>query len=144
MKKSFLSIVFAALCAASFGQELTKIDFTYKKSFNIDKLYIDYNMDGKPSPDELLSPKEGCSAIFSFDYGDYGSAGNLLTVTLTIRSEEGDNRNIALLEDVYFARLKNEGETLYFVKDGLNDTVLWVSVREEETFLSIFNPSIFD
>lgn len=140
MKKTLLTLVLAA--SAAFGAMAQKIDFDYKKMFQVDIYHFDMNGNGTVEKDEAFEVLDGHKGLFILDYRDFGSAGSILKVRLAVKNEQTGKYVLDIsgnMEDVELFRT-SEG---FAVSDGLGDMAVVVSVKDY-TFVSILNPAIFE
>lgn len=144
MKKRIITTIIAAMAAAisAFAQDddIRKIDFDYNRSFDIDYLWIDYNQNGKNEKDEMYVTTGTCTA--DIDYMDFRTAGNMLTLDITIDGEDKTLTISARLEDISFVRSEDGESVLYIATNKLKETQFSVSYCPGETALLVMNPAI--
>ena len=112
MKYIFLLLLFPTIC---FGQEI--IDVNYSKYLKISAIYFDKNQSKKTDYSEFNSLDNGSidNGSMVLKYKDFGSAGNILNVIITINNKikfKKKYRNIILYRDYYI------GVNYYAYKSG--------------------------
>lgn len=141
MKKTIISIIVAVVATFSAKAQTTIIDFDYSKAINYDVAWFDLDLDGEIDDDE----SKLASGQIYFNYKDFGSAGNLLGISLTCGDGTGKQIDLsANLEDVVLIYKTNDNrEPIYMVSNKIKEPQIIVSTIDGQTFLFVFNLAIF-
>lgn len=122
MKKVALTIaLWMSLLTANSQDKTSKIDFDYKKIWNISMVGMDYNQNGTPDDDEISFPAEG--SMVYVEYKHFGDAGSLLYLEIFVKGHKGGKQLTIKgnLNDVIF---------LHKVKDGGDGIVAYNKLGE--------------
>lgn len=141
MKKTIITIVlaiFATICASA--QERTRIDFDYRKMFNVDILWLDTNLNGKADDDEISKTTGGCFA--AFDYRDFDTAGSTLRLEAVLQNENKKLELVGMIDDAILYLKKDEKETSYTAYNKLGETQFIILKEDGQTYLLVVNPVI--
>lgn len=141
MKKTIITTVlaiFATICASA--QERTRIDFDYRKMFNVDILWLDTNLNGKADNDEIRQTTGGCFA--AFDYRDFDTAGSTLRLETVLQNENKKLELAGTIDDAVLYLTKNEKETSYTAYNKLGETQFIILNEDGQTYLLVANPAI--
>lgn len=125
--KKFILMICAALLA-EVGSIAQVIESDYKKVFVCDILSIDLNQNGEIDSEEVFD----IECFVSIDFRDFGSAGNLLTVsTFLKRGNETSETASSNFEDVRLINIppnvKEGNGWALLCKDFLGDTLFMIS-----------------
>lgn len=132
MKKIILAICAALLAEAVSIAQVIESD--YKKVFVCDILTIDLDQDGEIGPYESFAG----SCYVTIDYSDYGSAGNLMDISVLHRKEDGSTESFGnYFKDVFLLNTPagTEGNNLWslYCGDSLGDMLFMIlDVPEDE------------
>lgn len=142
---AFLIAAFTGASAQE-NDNLTVIDFDYKRYFNLDFFLYDLNQNGKADDNEMFMAGDGVTLTAYIDHRYYGEAGNVTRLEVVIKN--GDN-GMMLRGSIDHSRLvtydKDNG-TYYQCGDKLKETAFAIVRGDkvgQKNILMIFNIGAF-
>ena len=140
MKKVLITIIVAFATAVYSDARFTVIDFNYKRSFPLESLWIDFNLNGEMDSDEAYVAR----GSVSFDYRHFKTKSNRLFLSLDMETTDGGTKNLTgALSEVIFVYTKNEGRTMYIVQNKLKENEFGIVIEDGVASVLVFNPLIF-
>ena len=134
--KNVLLIMLILFSTNCFGQEI--IDVNYSKYFKISSIYIDENQNGKIDSSEFIST-DNVSIVL--DYKDFGSAGNILDIIITINNKIKFKKKY---QDIILYRIDDDGIN-YIAKNKYNEIlfiIVAISKESKDYYLEIHDLTI--
>lgn len=131
-----LGILFSVLTVKA---QSNIVDFDYTKVFSINSMWIDFNQDKKAQSDEIYNLPDNMGEVF-IEYKDFGSAGNLMKFRLTLKKQDGSDKEMfkKTLDDVTFIKV----DDIYSVLDKFGDRYFALTKENGVCSLIISNPAI--
>lgn len=145
MKKTIITIVlaiFATICANA--QERTRIDFDYKKIFDVDILWLDYNQNQESEDNETYNTTGACVA--TIEYKDFGEDDSILKLEVVFNNGDKNLKIVGIVDDAMFLyrKEKEKEKTNYLVVNKLGEIQIIISVSQSSTMLVVMNPAMLE
>lgn len=117
-----------------------RIESDYSKSFIIDYIWNDYNLNGELDAGEQYKVGDA-EATVTLIYKEFGSAGNTIKIKLYIKNGSKEKMFVANCEDVVFLKLEH-GYGIY--NNEFNECLFSVVNVDGKNHALLFNPAIFE
>lgn len=139
--KQLLTFVLFVLVSLSASAQ-TRIDYDYSKYFIADYVWIDYNQNEDIDEGEQYKTSgNNASCTVSFNYKDFGSAGNRIKINMTVKNNGKTTTFRANCEDIILLKLKN-GFGVY--NKELDECWFSIIKMDGNVHALVFNPAIFE
>lgn len=147
MKKTIITIIAATIAAAFSATAQDKVTCDFGKAVQPFLLHLDMNGNSAFDEGEAVSASEDIKIYCSIKHKDFGTAGNINTISVLVKNGEGKGFSAsAILNDIELVRSDEDGEESFCALDGFGKAIYFLTYDKDKEgwVLIITNIAMFE